>query len=67
MGVYGLFAVILVPLFCCGCIPRAEALHIVGNVISHFEKAHPSMKIQLVLYKQGIFDLAKAILDRKIR
>ena len=44
-------------------IPRAEALHIVGDVISHFEKAHPSMKIQLVLYKQGIFDLAKAILQ----
>ena len=44
-------------------IPRAEALKIVGEVMSHFEVAHPKMEILLVLYKQSIYDLAKSILQ----
>lgn len=42
-------------------IPRAEALRIVAEVVRIFEKNHPEMEIVLVLYKPGIYELAKKI------
>ena len=44
-------------------IPRAQALQIVADVVSGFEKSHPSLEISLVLYKQSIYDLAKKIIS----
>ena len=43
-------------------IPRAEALRLVGEIVSHFEASCPSMEIQLVLYKQSIYDTASRVL-----
>ena len=39
-------------------VPRAEALRLVGDVISRFEEACPTMEILLVVYKQSIYDTA---------
>ena len=51
---------VAVPLMFSGSlhIPRPEALRIVMEVIRQFEKEYPSMEIQLVLFKQSIYDLA---------
>lgn len=45
-------------------IPRAEAVRIVGEVISRFEKTCPRMEIRLVLYKQSIYDTAFRVLTQ---
>ena len=39
-------------------IPRPEALRMVGEVITQFEKHCPRLEIHLVLYKKSIYDLA---------
>ena len=43
-------------------VPRAEALRLVGEVISQFEEQYPRMEISLVLYKQSIYDTACRVL-----
>ena len=60
---------VAVPLMFSGSmhIPRAEALKLVGEVISHFEANCPNMEIDLVLYKQSIYDAAKKILGKYCR
>lgn len=45
-------------------IPRTEALRLVSEVISRFEKDCPNMEIHLVLYKQSIYDTAVHILEQ---
>ena len=45
-------------------LPRFQALTIVCQVVDAFEKHHPDMDIQLVLYKKSIYDLAEKIYAR---
>ena len=45
-------------------LPREQAIHIVCQVVQHFEAVHPEMKIVLVLYTQGIYRLAERIFRR---
>ena len=45
-------------------IPRTEALQMVGEIISQFEASCPGIEIQLVLYKQSIYDTAQRILGK---
>ena len=42
-------------------LPRAEALVLVCQTVTEFERTHPGMQIQLVLYKPGIYHLAEKI------
>ena len=58
---------IAIPLMFSGSlhIPRAEALKIVGGVITQFENTYPKMEISLVLYKKSIYDLAVRIFNDK--
>lgn len=55
---------VAVPLMFSGSmhIPRAEALRLVGEVITGFEAVCPGMEIYLVLYKQSIYDTAQRVL-----
>lgn len=55
---------VAVPLMFSGSlhIPRTEALKIVADVMTQFEKTYPHMQIILVLYKKSIYDLAVKIL-----
>lgn len=45
-------------------IPRAEALRLVAEVIGQFEKDFPGLDIQLVVYKQSIYDTALRVFSR---
>lgn len=42
-------------------LPREQAIHIVCQVVRHYEAVHPELKIVLVLYTQGIYRLAHRI------
>lgn len=44
-------------------VPRAEALRLVGEVVSRFERHCPNMEISLVLYKKSIYDTAVRVLQ----
>ena len=46
-------------------VPRAEALRLVGEVISRFEQHCPNMEIRLVLYKKSIYDTACRVLNQE--
>ena len=43
-------------------IPREEAIRIAGKAISDFVDRHPELDVVLVLYKPGIYAMAKRIL-----
>ena len=43
-------------------IPRAQALRIVFQVVLQFERHHPELEIDLVLYREGIYRLAEKLL-----
>ena len=45
-------------------LPREQAIHIVCQVVRHFESVHPELKIVLVLYTPGIYRLAHRISRR---
>lgn len=43
-------------------IPREEAVRIAGQVITDFVDRHPALDVVMVLYKPGIFAMAKRVL-----
>lgn len=43
-------------------IPREDAIRIAGNAITAFTRRHPELDVVLVLYKPGIYAMAKRIL-----
>ena len=43
-------------------MPRAESIRIAGKVIQEFEKRHPEMDISLVLYREGVYQMACQLL-----
>ena len=45
-------------------IPRIEALRMVVDVITRFEKDCPNMEIYLVVYKQSIYDTAVRVMEQ---
>ena len=44
-------------------IPRAQALPIVCQVIRQYEQHHPELAIELVLYKESIYRLARKLCE----
>ena len=44
-------------------VPRAEALRLVAEEVSQFERGFPNMEIMLVLYKRSIYDAALCVMD----
>ena len=47
-------------------IPRAEALKLVGDVVARFQNSYSGMEIQLVVFKQSIYDLAEKVLQKEL-
>ena len=59
---------VAVPLMFSGSlhIPRADALRLVAEVVRRFEASYAGMEIQLVVYKQSIYDLAVRVLGSTV-
>ena len=47
-------------------IPRTEALKLVDEVVSRFEKNYSNMDIDLVVYRRSIFETARKVLKHRV-
>ena len=43
-------------------MPRAESIRIAGKVIREFEVRHPDIEVTLVLYREGVYEMARRLL-----
>lgn len=43
-------------------MPRAESIRIAGKVIREFEVRHPDIEVTLVLYQEGVYEMARRLL-----
>lgn len=61
--VYNCKSVAVPLIFSGGChMPRAESIQIAGKIIQETEKRYPEMEISLVLYREGIYQMALRLL-----
>lgn len=62
---YGCKSVAVPLIFSGDChMPRAESIQIAGKVIWEFEKLRPEMNISMVLFREGIYQMACQILNK---
>lgn len=62
--VYGCKSVAVPLIFSGDChMPRADSIRIAGAVIREFEERHPDIEVSLVLFREGVYEMAVRLLN----